>query len=279
MSNSPGVSSGGLAASNEAEHPGPSRVRQPTRMSRRRLGRPKPSAWRRWTRDVAIIAAGARAALAGQAWWQYQQDRERERDYLRHLLADTRENARRIDRLIADDSSSQEAVRRVATFVYDTSAPPPRDTLVAWFLDGGVFSSSAFYPLTSTYATLLATGDLRLVRDEPLRSELVAYAARMDAEREAMGRYIPQVFGDGSRIVHTFPFMRLLFSGDTARLRTDARAFAFLRLRRDPDAVQFLFALQNAKSNRLNHLRTLRIETGRLRSRLEGLGVEAAGAR
>jgi hypothetical protein len=109
----------------------------------------------------------------------------------------------------------------MATFLYDTGATPSRDTLASWFLDGGVFSSSAFYPLTSTYATLLATGDLRLVRDEALRGELVAYAARMGAERDAMGRYIPQVFGDGSRIT-----------------------------------------------------RTLRIETGRLRARLEGLQVK-----
>ncbi len=78
-----------------------------------------------------------------------------------------------------------------------------------------MFSSSAFYPLTNTYTALLATGDLRLVRDEALHSELVAYAARLEAEREGMGRYITQVFGDGSRIVHTFPFMRRLVSGDT----------------------------------------------------------------
>jgi hypothetical protein len=229
-------------------------------------------------REFAVIAAGALAALAAQAWWQGRQDRDRERDYLRHLLADTRENARRIDGLITDDSSSQQTVRRVASFLYDAAPPPPRDTLVGWFLDGGFFSSSAFYPITDTYTTLLATGDLRLVRDEALRSELVAYAARMDAEREGMGRYIQLVIGDGSRIVRTFPFMRRLFSGDTALVRAEARAFDFTRLRRDPDAALYLFALENAKFNRLNHLRTLRRETGHLRERLEALHVDVGSS-
>jgi hypothetical protein len=97
----------------------------------------------------------------------------------------------------------------------------------------------------------------------------------MDAERDGMGRYIQQVFGDGSRIVRTFPFMRRLFSGDTGRIRAVTRAFPFGRLLRDPELTQFFFALQSAKSNRLNHLRTLRHETQRLRERLEALHVDA----
>lgn len=69
--------------------------------------------------------------------------------------------------------------------------------------------------------------------------------------------------------MRTFPFMRRLFEGDTARLRAEARAFPFVTLRRSEDATLYLFALENAKFNRLNHLRTLRRETGRLRERLE----------
>jgi hypothetical protein len=261
------MSSTGPAAPIVGEHTTDSPTASPQKIPPPQHGIP----WQRWLREFAVIAAGALAALAAQAWWQDRQDRDHERDYMRRLLADTRENARRIDQLIIDDSTSAVTVGRVSAFLYDTSPPPPRDTLAAWFLDGGVFSSSAFYPLTNTYTALLATGDLRLVRDEALRSELVAYSARMEAEREGMGRYITQVFGDGSRIVRTFPFMRRLFSGDTARMRAEARTFDFAQLRRDPDATMFLFALENAKFNRLNHLRTLRRETGHLRERLEGM--------
>ena len=90
-----------------------SSVRERTGRRRARRGRARP-AWRRWLREFAVIAAGALAALAAQAWWQQSQDRDRERDYLRRLLADTRENALRIDQLIVDDSTSQLTVRRVA---------------------------------------------------------------------------------------------------------------------------------------------------------------------
>lgn len=229
-------------------------------------------AWRRWAREVAVIAAGALAALGGQAWWQDRQDRERERDYLRHLLADARENLRRIDRVVAADSASEQTTRRVAAFLYDGDRPPP-DTLAAWFVDGGVFSSSAFQPLTGTYATLLATGDLRLVRDEALRGELVAYAARVESER-AGGGFTLEALGDAGRIVRTFPFMRRLVFMDAAQVRAEARRFPFARLRHDPDATPFLFALEVARANRMNHLRTLRRDTQRLRERLEALGAD-----
>lgn len=224
-----------------------------------------------------MIAAGALAALGAQAWWQDRQDRARERDYLRHLLADARENVRRLDRVIADDSASEQTMRRVAAFLYDGGPPPPPDTLVAWFVDGGVFSSSAFQPLTSTYATLLTTGDLRLVRDEALRGELVAYAARVDAER-AGGGFSLEALGDAGRIVRTFPFMRRLVTGDEAQVRAEARRFPFARLRRDPDVTPFLFALEVGRVNRMNHLRTLRRDTQRLRARLDALHVDAGPA-
>ncbi|GJG85131.1 hypothetical protein tb265_03120 [Gemmatimonadetes bacterium T265] len=93
--------------------------------------RPGPAiAWRRWLREVAVIAAGALAALAAQAWWQDRQDRDREADYLRHLRADTRENEHRLSEAITFDSTAGAAARHVAEFMYGSGAIPPADTIV-----------------------------------------------------------------------------------------------------------------------------------------------------
>lgn len=216
-----------------------------------------------------MIAAGALAALIGQAWWQGRQDREREGDYLRQLLADTRENEDRVNRAISDDSAAGAAARRIAAFVYGTGPTPPSDSMVRWFLDRGAFSSSEFQPLTGSYAALLTTGDLRLIRDEALRNELVAYSTHVDAERENLRFFAQQAFGDAGRIARAFPFVRGMFSGDNDEIRLEAQRFPFARLRGDADVAAILFSLQAANSNRLGHLRGLRYGTQRLRGLLE----------
>jgi hypothetical protein len=227
--------------------------------------------WRRGLREVAVIALGALAALGAQAWWQDRQDRERERDYLRHLLADTRENARRLDAAIAADSASARAQADIADALYASAPLPPTDTLVRLFAggNGSAFSASDFQPVLGTYAALMSTGELRLIRDERARTRLVAYAARLESEREMLRYLWQQAFGDVGRVPRALPFMRRLFS-DPAAARSEAARFPFARLREDPEMASVLFALQASTTNRLSHLRGLRDDTRRLLRALEG---------
>jgi hypothetical protein len=222
-------------------------------------------------REVAVIALGALAALGAQAWWQNRQDRERERDYLRHLLADTRENARRLDAAIAADSASARAQAHIADALYAPAPLPPADTLVQLFAggNGSAFSASDFQPVLGTYTALMSTGDLRLIRDEPARTRLVAYAARLESEREMLRSLWQQAFGDVGRVPRALPFMRRLFS-DRATARAEAARFPFARLRDDPEVASLLFSLQASTTNRLSHLRGLRDDTRRLLRTLEG---------
>ena len=234
-----------------------------------RFARLRAVSWRHWFREVAVIAAGALAALAAQAWWQDRQDREREADYVRQLLTDTRENERRLTKEIADDSTAGVAAKRTAAFMFGTGPIPPSDTIVHWLFYNGAFSSSEFQPINGTYAALLTTGDLRLIRDELLRGELVAYAARLDAERENMRFYTQQAFGDAPRVVRAFPFVRGYLAGNTDQVLAEARRFPMARLRSDPDAAGVMFAVQVANTNRLGHLRSLLDATRSLRRGLE----------
>lgn len=241
---------------------------------RGRLGWAAPSrravrgAARSTLREFVVIVAGVLAALAGQAWWQGREDRARERDYLRQLLADTRENERRLDRAIAQDSVSGRAAVRAAAALYLPRPLPPADSLVAWF-ENDVFNSSAFLPLTGTYQSLLSGDRLRLLRSDALRTRVVAYGARLEQELDALQLFVGQsVGGDPGRLARTLPFLSRTMAGDTggAGART---AVDFEALRDDPDLRALLFSAQLANRNRLNHLRGLRDETRLLRRTLE----------
>jgi hypothetical protein len=221
--------------------------------------------WRAALREFAIIVAGVLCALAAQSWWQAHDERGRERDYLRQLLADTRENERRLDQAIAVDSTAGRAVGRLANTLFGAAPLPAPDSLSALFR-GEAFASSDFQPLSGSYGALLMAGDLRLIRTDSLRSLLVSYAATLEHEQTMLGLFLEQSAGQPDRLARPMPFLRGMFFGDAA---APARTIDFQRLRGDPEAESVFFALQVSNANRVTHLRRLRDETRRLRRALD----------
>lgn len=261
--------------------PAPSVRRRVGTLRRPPLPRTLASGWRAAAREFAVIVAGVLAALGAQAWWDHREEREREREYLVQLLADTRENESRLDRAIGQDSLAQIAARRVAEALYGPGPLPPPDTMAAWFT-GGAFSSSDFRPLSGTYGALLAGGDLRIIRTDSLRVGLVAYSATLEHERLMLQFFLEQGFGDAGSVVRSLPFMRRLFSADRDAFSEEARRFDFERLREDQGLAAALFAVQISNQNRITHLRRLRDETRQLRRLLEaepGLPRETAAGK
>ena len=223
--------------------------------------------WRGALREFVIIVAGVLAALASQAWWQNRQDRERENDYLRQLLVDTRENQRRFDAAYSEDSAAGRAITMLVSTLYGPGTLPSSDSLAKLFATHA-FSASDFKPLTGTYTALLATGDLRLIRNDTLRARLVAYAAMLDAEQEKMRFFLNQAFGDPARMATAVPYIRLSLNPNLSGLTPSTRADP-LRLRDDPSLSGLLFAVQVSNRNRITHLRTAQEETARLLRALE----------
>lgn len=232
-----------------------------------RVARPDAGGgWRTAAREFVVIAAGALAALGAQAWWQGRQDREREQAYLRQLLVDTRENAHRLAHAIATDSTTRDALTHLVVRLYDPAGPPSADTVLA-ALSGTVFSASDFQPIAGTYGALIATGDLRLIRDDSLRARLVAYAGRLDYEDGNLAFYREQAFSDPGRLARSLPFLQFVLVPNAPAPRPEAVSVAALR--DDRELRGTLFALQAANMNRLSHLRLLHRETVRLRAALE----------
>ncbi|HET7230514.1 MAG TPA: hypothetical protein VFJ16_10965 [Longimicrobium sp.] len=218
--------------------------------------------WRVLLREFAVIVAGVLCALAAQAWWDAHQERGRERDYLRQILADTRTNARRLDEAIRTDSTALAYARRAMDALTDTGPAPPADSLVTW-IDRSARASD-FQPLAGNYRALIGTGDLRLVRNDSLRGRLAAYAATLDSEVERQRQFRSVVSAQIGTMVRALPFMKRAFLPDLRSTGVSVQ-----RLRDDPDAGAVLFAALAANSNRVNGLRSLRRETLALLRALE----------
>jgi hypothetical protein len=217
--------------------------------------------WRGALREFAIIVAGVLCALGAQAWWDGHQERGREHDYLRQLLADTRENERRLDAAIGDDQKARVAAGQVLD-AFTSTGPLPADSVVEWM--GRAARASDFRAVAGNYRAILGTGELRLVRNDSLRALLAAYSSSLETEADRQRLFRETMTGLAGPMARSLPFMRRALLGDIRREQVDVAA-----LRSDPDAAAVLFSLHAAFSNRLGGMNTLRDDTRRLRRALE----------
>lgn len=122
--------------------------------------------WKRSLGELSLIVIGVLIALGANSWWDGRQDRAREQVYLQQLLSDTRENEERIERAITADSADLVEVQRFLDSV-------PDDGPLAGELN---LRSRAVQLLTGTYAGLIQSGDLQLLRSDDIRLKVISYA-------------------------------------------------------------------------------------------------------
>jgi hypothetical protein len=127
----------------------------------------------RWlAAEMTIIVAGILVALAIQNRVDAQADRDREREYLRQLQADLRETERVV---LRDDSIFRPRDRAGAMLLHAFFTPerPPPDSVLVWAITATWFETPR--PILGTAEALVSTGDLRLLREYPLRTAVTAY--------------------------------------------------------------------------------------------------------
>lgn len=229
----------------------------------RALGAAVP--WQETLREFLIIVAGVLAALGAQAWWDARQDGVREEAYLRQIVADTRENARRIDTAIAEDSAAGAALREVVVHLTGEGPLPPARELARLLMRAGTMAE--LQPISGTVGALMSTGDLRLIRSDSLRAELVAYAAAVQSHREMLMTLKEMELAAFEVLPRELPFTRRLFLGDALDFVVEDD---FARVRRDPEFAGLLFRMQAGNSNRVARMRQMRRETAELLEALEG---------
>jgi hypothetical protein len=209
--------------------------------------------------ELLVVITGILIALTLQAWWQGRGDLRTERNYLERLLLDTRENERLVDSRIASDSILRERSLRMSAILRDRLPLPPQDTLAAL----SRISSSGFSLVTATYDALVATGDIKLLRNPALRASTLALAGEVDRSTamltrnlESQGRWVDlrttrmlyHVRPPGRNTQETADPLDILWW-----LRVD-----FAQLQEDPEAVRAFQLNVYTLNSSLAALRSLR---------------------
>ena len=126
--------------------------------------------WKRLLADFTVIVAGVLIALAVNSWWERHEERKRAEEYLEQLLVDFQQTERRLAGAIEGDTRMLQRVDSVV--VRALHGPlPPADSLQ--FPTG----YNQFEPLVGTLNALVEGGDLRLLRNDSIRFELIAYSS------------------------------------------------------------------------------------------------------
>jgi hypothetical protein len=154
----------------------------------------KAQNWMALGLELLVVIIGLFLGLQLNAWWQDQSDRRMEQRYLVRLAADNEANQVELERLIDRHRRIAATVAQLdASLRGEAEAPTPEElssNLCRWFV--------APMPLLrrGTYAELVSTGHLSLLRDDGLRTLL----ERIEADRQASDRldmfnqFLPAVF-------------------------------------------------------------------------------------
>lgn len=119
--------------------------------------------WKRLLAELTVIVAGVLIALAVDSWWERRQERSHARQYLEQLLVHFETTERRLRSTIETETQRLEAV----TTVIDRALRGP----------GRTQTRLTYRPATTgTLTALIEGGDLRLLRSDSVRFELIAFS-------------------------------------------------------------------------------------------------------
>jgi hypothetical protein len=225
--------------------------------------------WKRALAELTLIVLGVLIALGANSWWENRSDRQRERSYLRQLLADVSETEVRLQQSIRIDSANLALVSRFLDAAgefhageVDRAAAPPADSLGSW----AVTAYASFIPLSGTYSALVQDGAIQLLRSDSLRFHIIAYAATIASAQEVLRHTEAQVWRNSEQVNLRF-WHNVMQPTGTRRWRDALNAEELLR---DSPLLTAMTMQRQVGENRLGTLRSLREPTAALRRMLEG---------
>ena len=148
------------------------------------------AAWVRPLVEVVVIASGVAFGLAGDAWWGTRQDRVRQSEYLANLHQDFETNQRDLAKSISYTDSVLKSARHLMDVMSNRQFDTPRDSLVDHI--ALLFMSAPHAAVTTTYDELVASGDLKLIRDPELRRALAHWAVQVEQQEMVKGWFFDQ---------------------------------------------------------------------------------------
>ncbi len=146
--------------------------------------------------EGVVIVGSILLAFVIDAWWDRVQERELEREYLGRLVQDLDTDLRIGTFTLAYLNGTQETLGAVRPVIEDGEAVgDPREFL------GTLYRSTRVIPprfTLPTYNELLATGNLRLIRNAELRTGLAEFIAIAE-RRDRLSAEIPSGYRDAVR--------------------------------------------------------------------------------
>jgi hypothetical protein len=164
--------------------------------------------WRRVATEFLIIVAGVMVALATDRWTGSLDDRIKERTHLEQLLADFRGN----QEIARGSASYTTALGKSATAVLEAiKGTPDRNRGVPFPVDVELSGwNHAPHYLSEAWQDLLSTGDVRLIRNPELRSEIARFYQSAATGRDYEEEWRAYVMAYRASVGHVLdPYLRL----------------------------------------------------------------------
>lgn len=217
---------------------------------------------RRLAADFVIIVVGVLVALGVDAAWEAREERVREAAYLGQLRADLSVTADTLVAAIEVDSLAREGADRALDALNSTRLPPS-DSLVTWTI-AATNSSAWFYPTMGTVTALVESGELRLVRDESLRREVLRYHSSVTSALRIVDAVEPLMWRTLERLGGMLNWAALQRPGEAHRWTNDWQSLAS-----DRAFHGALYDLRLAAHNRLFALKSLAADLDSLQTELD----------
>lgn len=179
------------------------------RLSRDWLGRTR---W--FAAEFLVVVTGVLVALAVQAWYQGISDRRNEHDYLRQLASDLRATETSMARVDSVSRRGEHAGTMLVRAFNDSTLS--RDSVLHWL--AGMGGVTFRLPVMGTIEALIASGDLRLIRDDSLRAAIAAYLDETRSLTDLYGKAMERWYqGRGQLREFAEPFDAALLAGNLRR--------------------------------------------------------------
>jgi len=172
--------------------------------------------------EMVIVILGVVIGFQITAWGEDRAQRTKERAYLVQLANDLRQTEGQIlvdgkDQTRADGANSK-LVR-----AFFQPVPPPLDSIVVWFSDAQWYRPLT--PVTATAEALIASGDLSLIQNDTLRSEITAWVPWVKNRAVATDRDIGKWWDQRVQLADRYdPSDFLIIGSDAALIDSLARS-------------------------------------------------------
>ncbi len=131
--------------------------------------------------EIVLIVVGILLALQISEWNQDWKDKETETDHLRALRGEFEANLQELERIMGLLKTRKGDAEKLLTIMVGDEEMPSHERVTEMVWEA--FSFEMYSPMTSTYDNLISTGEIALLRDEGLKTDLGLFKSKLDQYR------------------------------------------------------------------------------------------------